>query len=196
MDAASWLAGKPIVPETDPALAGARCAVHESVPATFTCSRCGSFGCPDCVFPVVEGDPPLCRACARPVPWENRRRLGWWKAFWETTKLVSARPAEFYKLPQAEGMASAVGYGTLAYALGLILFLVEFSLLLILAGLIALPFSREGGIILLIYGGVFLVLSPFLIFQYGPWGIVACLVQVARVARGHVGDSQQMPTIP
>ena len=28
----------------------------------------------------------------------------------------------------------------------------------------------------MIYGGVFLVLSPFLIFQYGPWGIVACLV--------------------
>lgn len=199
MDAASWLGGKPILAPGDPALAGARCAVHGEVPATFTCSRCGSYACADCLLPTsLATGAELCRACARPVPWEDRRRLGWAKAYWQTTKMISAQPAEFFRTPATEGMASAIGFGTLSYVAGFVLLFVEVAIVCLVAGLATIAFDHDTAIGLFVMSGVMLIAVPLTVIQYAPWGLIACLLgglishgvlAVLKATKGSMEDS-------
>jgi hypothetical protein len=50
---------------------GSRCATHSGSAASFTCPRCGAFGCVDCERRVTADTAPFCPACwareARPV---------------------------------------------------------------------------------------------------------------------------------
>jgi len=45
--------------------AGEHCAIHADRPASFTCARCGDFGCDACARRVVPAAMPLCDACWR-----------------------------------------------------------------------------------------------------------------------------------
>lgn len=40
-----------------------RCARHPDSPTTFTCPRCGAFGCVDCERRPSLDAPPMCPAC-------------------------------------------------------------------------------------------------------------------------------------
>jgi hypothetical protein len=102
---------------------GARCAVHTGDGATFTCTRCGTFGCDACAFSRLEGRE-ICRACAKeglnePIPWERRADVGRIRAFWETSKILLRSPRAFYKTPAVEdGLLGAATYGIAVYTVG------------------------------------------------------------------------------
>jgi hypothetical protein len=68
-------------------LSGTRCEQHPSVPATFVCERCGSFGCAECEGSSIT--PQLCGRCrARQpaqMPWEVSARptlSAYWVTVW------------------------------------------------------------------------------------------------------------------
>jgi len=78
--------------------AGARCAVHTDRPAVEACARCGTFACRECLILGADGQG-LCSAChvrlggeTAPLPWERRSELGFFKAYWETTKKIMFNP--------------------------------------------------------------------------------------------------------
>lgn len=102
------------------------CAVHPEIDATFVCSRCGSFGCEGCAFSRIEKRE-VCNACAakglgKPVPWEQRKELGFFRAFWQTVKLASRSPTAFFRTPATDAsLFMPVLHGTLSYSVGLVL---------------------------------------------------------------------------
>ncbi len=54
-------------------------------------------------------------------PWEDRARLGFFKAFWETLKSVMTQPTEFYqKLNPKENAGSAIGFAVLSGTIAVI----------------------------------------------------------------------------
>ncbi len=84
---------------------GAVCAVHPTVPATGTCSRCGNFVCTAC---VAGG--PYCAKCRdivgaprQPPPWERRSELGFFQAFIQQWKQTVLAPETFWRSLPAEG---------------------------------------------------------------------------------------------
>lgn len=99
---------------------GAVCAVHPAVPATGTCTRCGSFVCAAC----TQGGP-YCEKCRAlvggprtPPPWERRSELGFFKAFVEQWKLSMFSPEIFWRsLPANGSMTEPLIY---AWLLGVI----------------------------------------------------------------------------
>lgn len=172
---------------------GATCPTHEAV-ATFICTRCGTFGCPECVFSAVK-DKEVCTACAQqglgePVPWERRREVGTWKAFWSTTKLVMTQPTRFFRTPTTHGNAfAAVAHGVITVSIGLFLAYALAGLLMMLAGGGIAMFApgREAqplGAILGTYGCVFLGLSPFFAVLAGPMNALMGQVFAAACAHG------------
>lgn len=78
-----------------PLLSGARCALHPVEPARDICSRCGNFACSACVQLDAAGQP-LCASCAArsavELPWEHRKELGLFQAYWRTAKLLAFSP--------------------------------------------------------------------------------------------------------
>jgi hypothetical protein len=106
---------------------GAACAMHPEAGAAFVCKRCGSFACEElCAFSKLEGRE-VCRACAskglgEPIPWERRKAVGSWRAFWQTVRLVTRKPAAFFRTPTTDGsVLGSVVHGTLSYTIGLVL---------------------------------------------------------------------------
>jgi hypothetical protein len=78
--------------------AGAYCAVHPEKLAVDICSRCGGFACGSCLVVGADGQG-ICQSCfAReggetvPLPWEKRKELGFFNAYWETTKKIMFQP--------------------------------------------------------------------------------------------------------
>lgn len=112
------------------------CGVHQEVPATFTCSRCGTFGCELCLDTLLPM--PLCVSCAahgiNAVPWERRETLGVWKGFWDTTRQVCFSPVEFFARPSVETLTGGPFYGVVAYTVGNMLFMAQFALFYALLG--------------------------------------------------------------
>src|SRR5690606_33426595 len=121
---------------------GATCAVHEGAEASFTCTRCGCFGCDACAFSRVK-DREVCAACAdkglgEPVPWERRKELGTWRAFWQTVKLASRSPTRFFRTPTTQpSVMGAVAHGVAASTVGLMLSYVVAGVLMMLGGGVA-----------------------------------------------------------
>ena len=99
------------------------------------CKQCGHelpdpppVSCPFCGISLSASGPsspspesPVTSPKGYYCPWEDRSRLGFWKAFWETFKTVLTQPTEFYqKLSPTENMGSAIGFGVLAGSIGII----------------------------------------------------------------------------
>jgi hypothetical protein len=127
---------------------GAMCASHPEIGASFTCARCGSFGCPGCAFSAIPGRE-VCRICAahglgEPIPWERRKEIGYWRAFWYTTRLATRRPREFFKTPATEpGAMSPVFYGVAVYAFGQYVYVAMIALSLVVFGAVAAAVAEE-----------------------------------------------------
>ncbi len=117
------------------------CAVHPDVKAQGACSRCGTFGCVDCLS--SRGADWLCSKCmslASELPWDERESLGVWRAWWRTAVLMISRPnvALATAVPDA-ALGSSVGFASLSALVGLVpTFLVSTPLLILMQS-----FSRE-----------------------------------------------------
>ncbi len=126
---------------------GACCAWHPQARATFVCGRCGNYGCPHCVYGEQEEGRTVCTTCGprEAIPWERRRELGWWKAFWQTTKQASRTPTAFFRAQQLEaGSVAPIGYGALAYTVGQLFWGIQITVLLSVGMAIALAVAPSG----------------------------------------------------
>ncbi|MCC6873258.1 MAG: hypothetical protein IT378_03030 [Sandaracinaceae bacterium] len=168
---------------------GTLCAVHANDEARFTCVRCGTFGCEACLFSSAAQDP-VCRACASGglddlVPWERRRELGLWRAFWQTTSLACRQPTAFFRTPRGErGVIWPVVYGAAAYTVGQALYYLLMVLVLLAGGGVtaALAPGDEGsaiGGIISAYGCVLLGMSPLVLLQAPVQAILGIMVAAA-----------------
>lgn len=102
--------------------AGAVCAVHPDTPATATCKRCGSFACNSCAVFDPDGTV-ICASCvpkgAAALPWEKRRELGFFRAWWQTTKAVMFHPQEALRGPPTDlGYGSPLLFAIVAHTIG------------------------------------------------------------------------------
>jgi len=100
----------------------ARCALHPLSPAQGSCSHCGTFCCALCFEPETGGaQATICKACIAAqrvplglTPWEQRDRLGWLTALWETIKQVTVAPTTFFKALAPTGrLTEAAGFAFL-----------------------------------------------------------------------------------
>lgn len=165
---------------------GACCAWHPQAKATFLCDRCGNYGCETCVYGVSDGRT-VCTTCGprEAIPWERRRELGWWKAFWQTTKQASRTPTAFFRAKQLEaGAIAPVGYGAIAYTVGQLLWGIQLTVLLSVGLAIALAVAPSGGggpsgaamgliglVVGLVYGVMILAITIFQAPVYALFGI-------------------------
>jgi len=171
---------------------GASCATHDS-DASFVCTRCGNFGCGECIFSAIEGRE-VCVGCAskglgKPIPWERRKEVGTIKAFWETSKLCLKSPALFFRTPTThENVFAAVAHGTIAVTIGLFLSYVVAGLLMMAAGGTIAVVGDQSlgpmGAIFGTYGCVTLGLSPFIALMAGPMNALMGQVFAAACAHG------------
>ncbi|MBK6577253.1 MAG: hypothetical protein IPG17_13825 [Sandaracinaceae bacterium] len=129
-------AGPAAEPSAAPPVVWNACGVHQEVPATFTCSRCGTFGCERCLDSLLPM--PMCVACAargvNAVPWERRETIGLWRGFWDTSREVCFSPKAFFARPSVETLTGGPFYGVVAYTVGNMLFMLQFALLYAVAG--------------------------------------------------------------
>jgi hypothetical protein len=179
---------RPSLPE------GARCGVHAEVGATFTCARCGTFGCRECLFggePSAGADRALvCRACAAggldaPIPWERRREIGWVRAFVDTTKLASTQPARFFRTPSTErGAGGGILYGIAVYAVGQVLMVLSlFVLMLVSGGIVGVAVDSTLGAVLAGYGCGLTAMTPCVVAQ-APVNALMGMVVAGGAAQG------------
>ncbi|MEZ4326279.1 MAG: hypothetical protein R3B40_13750 [Polyangiales bacterium] len=122
------------------------CGVHRDQPATFTCSRCGTFGCPRCLDSMQPM--PLCVECAargvNAVPWERRESLGLWTGFWETTRLACLTPKDFFARPAIDSLGGGAFYGVVSYTVGNVLFAAQIAVFYAIVGLVAGASAGDG----------------------------------------------------
>lgn len=110
----------------------ARCVTHSDLAATGACSRCGTFGCGQCL--TQSGAAWLCPACVERegvLPWDERESLGVWRAWWRTSLKLLGSPVQTLSAAEPDGslsgstlfaaISSLVGFGPtfLLYAVGL-----------------------------------------------------------------------------
>lgn len=80
------------------------CAKHPAFIAQGPCKRCGTFSCVAC-FDGTE----FCTDCRKlgvaNLPWDERRQLGMWKAFWRTVPEVMLRPDKTFATLAPQGGA-------------------------------------------------------------------------------------------
>lgn len=98
----------------------ARCATHPEVKAVAPCARCGTFGCGVCL--TQNGNRWLCGRCGQvvvPLPWDDRQRLGLWRAWWETSIGMMLRPTQTLQGASPDGtIGSSLGYAMLSTIVG------------------------------------------------------------------------------
>lgn len=167
--------------------------MHPSVEAAFLCTRCGTFGCAACAFSTVA-QREVCRACAQkglgePIPWERRKEIGTWRAFWSTVRLASRSPTAFFRTPTTQASAlGAVAHGAASYTVGLLLTYLVWGLLLMLSGgAVALigqdELSTGLGVFLGFYGCTLAGMSPFALV-FAPASALMGLVIAAAASHG------------
>ena len=159
---------------------GAVCAVHPERSARLVCTRCGTYGCDECAFSAVAGRE-ICRTCAahglfEPLPWEQRKELGWWKAYWRTTKLVLFEPARTFRTPSTEdGITGSIFFGALAYTIGQTIVLVLVLAMFLVMGA-AVAATADEPAIGAIFAGYGLCLVPFTLLQAPVYALVGILM--------------------
>jgi hypothetical protein len=187
---------------------GALCGVHPEVVARFVCVRCGTFGCASCAFSTVPSRE-VCAACAakgmgEPIPWERRRELGNWRAYWRTTRAVLQTPTAFFRTPTTQpSVVAAVVHGVLSSTIGAVLTNLVTGLLLGLGGgAVALLGSGNDanviGAVLGGYGCLLAGMSPLALVAAPMNALIAILIAAAgshgllvlfKKARGSFEDS-------
>ncbi len=94
------------------------CGSHPTRPLTGVCASCGVFTCVECEVSIRGVR--YCDDCrelharhlAAPVPWEERREIGRFRAWWRTTVEVTARPHLLFEHMRPHGdLGSAISYG-------------------------------------------------------------------------------------
>ncbi len=97
-------------------------AVESEQKATGACSRCGTFGCGNCLS--ARGNDWLCADCLGRVgqlPWDERESLGMWRAWWRTSVLIISSPGQALSTAEPDAplgssllfvlLSTVVGYG-------------------------------------------------------------------------------------
>lgn len=174
-------------------LDGASCGAHAGAAAAFVCTRCGTYGCAECAFSALPKRE-VCRACAdkglgEPVPWERRKELGTWRAYWSTVRLVLRSPAKFYRTPTTQpSVVGAVVHGVASTTIGLLLSYVVAGVLVALGGGTAgLIVGGEDGATIAgiagVYGCFMIGMSP-LALLFGPANALFGLAVAAACAHG------------
>jgi hypothetical protein len=159
---------------------GAVCAVHPERSARLVCTRCGSYGCEECAFSLVPGKE-ICWTCAsdgltEPLPWERRKEIGWWSAYWRTTKLVMLEPTRTFRTPSTEaGITGSIVYGALAYTIGqMIVLLLVLAMFLVMG--VAVAATAEEPAIGAVFAGYGLCLVPFTLLQAPVYALIGILM--------------------
>lgn len=101
--------------------AGARCGTHPASAALYLCARCGTFLCTDCAAIGFDGES-YCGPCEAhlpgDIPWEQRRRIGYFGALRDTVAAVLLWPAAFFRhAPRERSIWPALVFGYLFTAL-------------------------------------------------------------------------------
>lgn len=154
--------------------------MHAARAATFTCVRCGSYGCPECAFSEVPGRE-ICAVCAEGgltevLPWERRRDIGWWKAFWRTTRLVLSSPSATFRTPATEaGIGGPLLYGVLAYTVGQLITLTLVVVAMMVAGVAIGAATGEAGIAALV-AGYGLCIIPLSLVQVPVYALIGIMM--------------------
>lgn len=173
---------------------GAACALHPERAASFVCARCGTFGCTDCQFSWVKKRG-TCAACAaqglgEPIPWERRKELGTWTAFWRTARLASRSPTAFFRTPTTtESAVPALSHAVISFTVGMLLSYLVAGLLVMVGGgaaAVFVPESQGGqtiGAVLGAYGCFIAGMSP-LALLFGPANALMGVVIAAAAAHG------------
>ncbi|MCA9604103.1 MAG: YIP1 family protein [Myxococcales bacterium] len=179
-------------PLTEMLPSGASCGLHD-VEATFTCTRCGDFGCAECLFSSVK-DRQVCATCAakglgEPIPWERRKELGNLRSFWLTAKLAMTQPARFFRTPTThDNIGAALMHGVLSVTVGLLLSYAIAGVMVALTGGAFAAIGNEAtqplGAILGTYGCAMIGLSPILALMAGPANALFGQVVAAACAHG------------
>lgn len=172
----------------NPDALGAYCATHADVSAIVVCSRCGNYACTACTFARGRRRS-VCRACAEGglddlVPWERRKELGLWRAYWQTTRLVLASPTRFFRTPSSEsGFGSGLLYSAAAATVGYLGMGVLFGLFFAVAGALvgfAAPSTGQEGPGAALAGGSLVCVGlayPFMMLVQAPfYGLMSSLV--------------------
>jgi hypothetical protein len=161
------------------------CTRHPDEPTTGVCSSCGAFTCTTCevsvrgiryCLPCREQQATLLGA---PVPWEQRRSIGFFRAWWRTTASLTATPARFYEgMEPSTGLAAAFGYGligsTFQWLWG-ILFGLMYAAMFLLIGLFVAVAPNAGGAPGLVMLGLALG-SILFTFTVPLWNLLAVLM--------------------
>lgn len=125
------------------------CAVHPEAPATFTCARCGSFGCGACLAAQTSVGP-VCHRCAdrgvgSGLPWERWREIGLWRSGWQTTKLALRSPTRCFRTPAlTPGPGLPLGYGAAVYTVGQLGYALTLVLVFVVMGIGMFAAMPEG----------------------------------------------------
>ncbi len=97
------------------------CAVHPDVKATGACSRCGTFGCGNCLS--AHGADWLCTKCMTLItrlPWDERETLGVWRGWWRTCVLMLSSPSASLRTAEPDApLGSSIGFALLSSVVGL-----------------------------------------------------------------------------
>jgi hypothetical protein len=100
------------MPSSDRAL----CAVHPEVLATFTCSRCGSFGCEPCKASTNQAA--MCKAClprsTTELRWERAERLALPAAYFVTVWQSLTSPIRFFAEARTVSTGRALVFATVS----------------------------------------------------------------------------------
>jgi hypothetical protein len=100
--------------------ADARCAKHPEAQALGACTRCGTFGCQACL--TQRGAEWWCEACASRdalLPWDERERLGTWRAWWRTSLRLLSSPGQALSRAEPEApLGSSVLFTVLSALVG------------------------------------------------------------------------------
>ena len=112
----------------------ARCARHPDLVAAGACSRCGTFGCGQCLTP--QGTQWLCPPCSERhalLPWDEREALGLWRAWWQTSIRIISAPSQTLQGARPDApMGSSALYAAMCVLVGVVPFF------LVMAGFAAL----------------------------------------------------------
>jgi hypothetical protein len=163
-----------------------RCALHPLSPALISCSHCGTFCCTLCTN-GVSGT--ICKACVAAqrvplglTPWEQRDRLGWLIALWETIRQVTVAPTTFFKeLAPTGRLTEAAGFAFLVAIPGSIVgaatqfFIGGLTAMLPALGIDSplLPSATEGNMQIFITGAQALIILIFGAPMAVLWAIIS-----------------------
>jgi hypothetical protein len=122
-----------------------RCATHPETDAIGACTRCGSFFCPSCKGWEHSQE----RYCVRCDPggpyvaWEDREKLGTFRAFTKTLKTLLLSPDRFFlRMPASGGYGAPIAFAWISWALSSVVTAAAYGVLV--GGIFAIMPLPEG----------------------------------------------------